>query len=215
MVMSTPSNPGKVFENLCQIHKSYKAGRTVFSEESPLKLDFFELEFEWIARAYELVRKERRNVSFSEFQNIQFEADYFCFYHRILVELISDGQHCFLLINTCPIAQVDLRPEMGMVEYFDFPPMTKEDWEKWDLLGASTIHFEVFCKYGDVYLVQVKKEEGILNALSMRRTLNLTTGESVYEVSTRKCTLPSKPTLDNLQEWLDVRSGHASPNVLQ
>ena len=213
--MSTPLNPGKVFENLCQIHKPFKTGRALFSEKSPLKLDFFELEFQWLSRAYEQVKEDRRNTSFSEFQNIQFEADYFRFFHRVLVELISDGQHCFLLINTCPVAQVDLRPEVGLAEFFEFPAMTREDWEQWDLLGASTIHFEVFCKHGDTFLVQVKKEEGIVNALAMRRTLNLTTGESTYNVSTKKCTLPSMPTLDNLEEWIEVRSGNTSPNVLQ
>ena len=153
-------------------------------------------------------------MSFSEFQNIQFEADYFCFIHRIIVELISDGTHCFLLVNTCPIGQVDMRTEMGIIEFFDFPPMTREDWEKWDMLGASTTHFEVSFKYGDVFLVHVKKEEGILNALTMRRTLNLNTGESVYDVSTRKSTLPTEPTLDNLMEWIEVRSGRSDPKVL-
>jgi hypothetical protein len=212
--MANPLNPGKVFENLCEINKAYKSTRVLFSKASPLKLDFFTLEFDWISRAFTCVTKEARHVSFSEFQNIEFEADYFRYYHRILVELISDGNHCFLLINTCPIAQLDLRTEMGMVEFFNFPPMTKEEWETWDFLGASTMHFEVISEAGDVHLVHVKKEEGIINALRMCRSLNLRTGLSSFSVHTEKCTLPKQPTLENLLEWIDVRSGISDPSLL-
>lgn len=187
----------------------------MFSEESPLLLDFFKLEFEWIKRACNQVQKEIRNTSFSEFQKIQVDADYFYLFHRILIELISDGKHCFLLINACPIAQLDFRNERGMAEYFDFPAMTKEEWEIWDLLGVSKTYFEIVSRDGDVHLIHIKKEERSLNALCMRKSVNLHTGASSCSIDVEGCTLPSEPTLANLMNWVEVRDGRSDPLVLE
>lgn len=206
--------PGKIFENLFRIKKEFKTSRALLNNRAPLSLDFFDLDFEWIEKACLTVRKDVRSRSFSEFQEIGYEADYYVLIHRILLEVISDGKHCVLLVNTCPLAQVDIKGEMGLVEYFDFPPMSEQDWNYWELMGASTIHFEMEDKQGDIILTQVKTEEGIVNALRMRRSVNLWTGDVNMSVSTLKCTLPADPSLENLMSWIDVRSGISDAGIL-
>jgi hypothetical protein len=175
---------------------------------------FLSINFEWIEQACADARNRLRTHSFSEFEDIQKTADYYCIKHQMLLEVISDGKHCFLLLNTCPIAAIDTKAEMGMAMYFDFPPMDEEVWNQWELLGASTIHFEVFREKDDVWMSQVKCEEGILNALTMKRSINLKTGETFLDVSTKRCSLPMAPTIQNLMDWVHVRAGKTDVSAL-
>ncbi len=178
-------------------------------------MDPIQLDFNWIKRACEVAKREPRNQSFSEFEDIQVEGDTFQILQKIVIEIVSEGRHCVLFINTCPVAQIDFRGETGLAEFFELPPMSEDDWHSWEMLAASTIHFEMKKQDDDLMLIQVKKEEGIVNALRIRREINMKTGDSEMEVMTVKCTLPAEPTFRNLMHWLDVRAGTCDPVVLK
>jgi hypothetical protein len=213
-MLQPKAGPGNVFDNLCALSKAFVSGKSVFLPQKPIELAFLSVPFAWISTAIDEARAKRRMRSFSEFEDICFKADYYCVLHQMLVEVISDGRYSFLLLNTCPIAHVDIKGDVGMALFFDFPPMNEQQWILWEALGASTSHFEVFREGEDVWMSQVKTEEGKLNALTLKRSVNLNTGETYLDVSTPRCTLPMEPDLENLVDWVEVRSGKADVSAL-
>jgi hypothetical protein len=215
--MSDPLHrPGPVFQYIYPIRKDFRRERVVIQEDRPMPFGYFSLTLEWIELALKAARKAKRNSSFHEYEDPSFEADYYRRSSKVMVEFISAGGPCILLLNTCPIAQVDIKGDIALAEHFEVPAMTKEEWQIWNSIGASTTHFEIEENPSrEIELIQVKVEEGILNALELRRSINLTTGQTQTDVVCQRCKLPKKPTLDNLADWLEVRKGTAHPHVLE
>ena len=206
--------PGPVFEHFQPILKTFRRERSVFSETKALSFGFFSVEFDWLKTACEWVRSEKRFASFPEFWEAE-ESSFFRVIHQMRIEAISAGNASLLLLNTCPVAQIDFKGEHGMAEFFELPAMSKEQWEYWDLLGASTLRFEILANETRHLIVrQIKEEEGRLNTLKMSWTLNLSNGETDLSVESSLHRLPHDPTLENLIDWIDVRSGKTHPLAL-
>jgi hypothetical protein len=191
--------------------------RVIIQEDHPMPFGYFTLSLEWVEKALKTARKKKRFSTFQEYEEPSFEADYYIRSSKVLVEIISAGGPCILVLNTCPIAQIDIKGEVAMAEHFELPAMTKEEWNVWESIGASTLRFEIEegSKPRELVLTQIKCEEGILNALELRRTINLSNGDIETEVTCERCKLPKQPTLENLTDWIEVRKGTAHPHVLE
>ena len=99
-----------------------------------------------------------------------------------------------LLLNTCPVAQIDIRGEKALADLFDLPPMSKDEWDYWQLLGAGTIRFEVIQNDDHLCLKQIKLEEGALNTLQIERTIDLTNGDTTLNVESKHHRMPRDPS---------------------
>lgn len=212
-IMKHPQ-PGPVFEHFQPILKEFRRERKVFSERKALSFGFFSVELEWLKTACEGVRAEERFASYPEFWEAE-ESEFFRVIHQMRLETISAGDASLLLLNTCPVAQIDFKGEHGMAEFFDLPAMSKEEWEYWEMLGAGTLRFEVLKNArGHLIVRQIKEEEGRLNTLKMSWTINLSTGDTDLSVVSELHRLPRDPTLENLIDWIDVRAGKTHPLAL-
>ncbi len=212
--MPKPPTPGIVFDNLARFQKDFVTNRLIFTKEKPLELSYVTLEFDWLERACNRARMDERRLSFSEFEDIKVEAQWYCELFRMIFEVISDGHYCVLLANTCPIAHVDVKGEKGIAVMFNFPAMSLKEWKTWDTLGASTVQFYMSTKGEELFLTHIKKEEGIVNALELRRKVNMLTGESELSVRSPKYFIETPPTIENLSVWIEVRDGRSDKRML-
>jgi hypothetical protein len=211
-----PANPlpGPVFEYLLKIKKELRKERSLFHVEKPLDFGFFSLRFEWLRDACDWTRMETRLGSFPEYWDEGEETPYYRSIHTMRLECISGGHAVVLLLNTCPIAEVDVKGEYGMAHFFELPPMDRPQWELWETLAASTTRFEIVPDSKELILLHMKEEEGGWNTLQMTRRINMTTGETSLSVRSRMHHMPTEPTLENLVDWVEVRAGRSHPYSL-
>lgn len=187
----------------------------MFSEKNPLSFGFFHVDFDWLCAGAEYARDAKRSKSFPEFWDHGSETPFFRVTNHMHVEFISAGFASILLLNTCPVAQIDVKGDYGIAEFFDLPPMTKDEWDHWELLGASTTRFEMEADQDHLRMLQIKEEEGRLNTLQMKRAINLSNGESSLSIHSAVHRLPCEPTLENLMDWIEVRAGTSHPLLLK
>lgn len=215
LFMPSPIRPGAVFDHLQEIRKDFRRERVLFTVEKPLNLGLFSIPYDWTLEACDYARAIEHSSSYPEFWDGIENSTYFRVIHRMHVEFISAGNGVVLLLNTCPVAQVDVKGDYGMAVFFDFPAMSKEEWELWELLGGSTVHFKILKDDKHLKLARFKEEEGMLNTLQMNWEVNLTTGETKLDVVSKLHRLPADPNLKNLIDWIGVRSGHTHPSILE
>ena len=211
---SSPS-PGPLFANILTIRKDLLLRREAFSQSRPLNLEQQTVPFDWLAEAVHAVRNAAHGSSVPAGLEPMEPSPFYCMAGPKRLEVISAGTAVVLIVDTIPVAEVDIKGVFGLAVLFKFPSMNRKEWDTWDLLGASTTHVEIVPDTDALCLRQVKQEEGRVNTLRLSREVNLTTGDTWLSVSSDRHHLDVNPTLENLMEWIEVRAGTAHPSLLR
>ena len=213
--MTASPSPGPLFANILTIRKDMLVRREAFSKSSPLILEQQEIPFAWLAEAVHAVRSAAHRSSVPAGLEPTNSTPFYCMAGPKRLEVISAGTAVVLLVDTLPVAEVDIKGVFGLAVFFEFPSMNRKEWDTWDLLGASTTHVEIVPNADVLCLRQVKQEEGRVNTLRLSREVNLSTGDTGLFVSCERHHLDVDPTLENLMEWIEVRAGTAHPSLLR
>ncbi len=206
--------PGPVFQNLYEIHPWMTKSRIFLGPTHSLDLQSFSIDSKWLSQAATWASEQGSSRSSSEWLTDEDKST-----RRVVgstpIEVISDGRHAFLLVNRFPYAHFDCKGAYVMVITLDYPDLNEKETHLFQTLHASEDYFELRESPDGLCLCFVCQEEGQINALRMVRSVCLKNAEADLYVEADRRSIKPEPTIQNLIDWIGVRSGETHAAELE
>lgn len=211
-----PALPTAVFENLITLHPGMLGQRHLITQNKAFNYASLVIDYTWLDKAMQYSNDVGNRVSVPLYHE-QFEPmpnrDYLGAY---LVEVLSVAEHHVLMLNSFPVGQLDRKGQFIMVMTFDYPIMSVDEKEKFELLSAANSFYELIeASHNLHYLNYIKQEEGMVNSLRFVRSVCLENGEVQLKIEVDHTTIPESPDWDNIIDWIGVRKGETHLSELK